>query len=118
VPVVTTPNIPLASRVASSLLQAAGLSELIARNAADYSHLAAALASRPHLLRSLQKKLRSSRDELPLFNSRAYADEFERVIFLFAEAQYAGAGRDSIRGSTMHVAVTDSLLRSAPAAGV
>ncbi len=95
--------------MASSLLQAAQLPELIARNSADYLHLAHALSSRPRTILSLQRKLRASRNSLPLFNSRAYADEFERVLFLFAEAQAAGGGGG--RGKGLHVMVTDAKVR-------
>ena len=111
VPVLSVPNVPLASRVASSLLQAANLSELIARNTADYLQMAHALSARPHIIRSLQTKLRTSRNSLPLFHSRAYADEFERVIMLFAEAQAAvdmGGGKGK---TAMNVAVTDASVR-------
>ncbi len=107
VPVLTTPNVPLASRVASSLLYAANLPELIARTADDYLHLVCALTQRPRLIRSLQSKLRAARNALPLFDSRSYADEFERVLFLFAEAQ-AAAGGGGGSGASMHVAVTDA----------
>jgi protein O-GlcNAc transferase len=110
VPVLTVPNVPLASRVASSLLQAAGLPELIARNQADYLHMARVLSARPQVIRSLQNKLRESRSTLPLFHSSAYANELERVIMLFAEAQ-AAVGGDAGRGSALHVAVTDSEIR-------
>jgi predicted O-linked N-acetylglucosamine transferase (SPINDLY family) len=82
VPVLSVPNVPLASRVASSLLQAVS----IARNAADYLHMARVLSARPQVIRSLQNKLRESRSTLPLFHSSAYANEFERMIMLFAEA--------------------------------
>jgi hypothetical protein len=105
VPVLSVPNVPLASRVASSLLQAAGLPELIARNEADYLHMARVLSARPQVIRSLQNKLRESRSTLPLFHSSAYANEFERVIMLFAEAQAA------VGGGALHVAVTDSETR-------
>jgi predicted O-linked N-acetylglucosamine transferase (SPINDLY family) len=111
VPVLTSPNIPLASRVASSLLQAANLTELIARDADDYLNMALLFASRPHILRSLQTKLRLSRAALPLFDSRSYADEFERVIMLFAEAQ-AASGVEGRGGKAMHVAVTDASSRA------
>ena len=105
VPVLSVPNVPLASRVASSLLQAAGLPELIARNEADYLHMARVLSARPQVIRSLQNKLRESRSTLPLFHSSAYANEFERVIMLFAEAQAA------VGGGALHIAVTDSETR-------
>jgi predicted O-linked N-acetylglucosamine transferase (SPINDLY family) len=111
VPVLTAPHVPLASRVASSLLHAAHLPELITRNADDYFHLARTLSSRPHLIRALQRKLRAARSSLPLFHSRAYADEFERVLFLFVEAQ-AAAGGGGGRGRSMHVAATDAAARA------
>ena len=116
VPVLSAPNVPLASRVASSLLLAANLPELVARNAEDYLNTAHALSARPHAIRSLQSKLRASRNSLPLFHSRAYADEFERVILLFAEAQ-AAVGGGGGKGTTMHVAVTDASFRAEGAGG-
>lgn len=77
VPVVTTLGDRHATRVSASLLQAAGFPEWIAKDEADFAHVAADLAadrSRLALLRtSMRERLRSS----ALLDGPAYA---QRVL--------------------------------------
>jgi protein O-GlcNAc transferase len=69
VPVVAMQGESFASRVAASLLQAVGMSELVTADLAAYESLALALACDPKRLQSLKRHLASQRMELPLFDA-------------------------------------------------
>jgi len=85
-PVLTCPGSTFASRVATSLLNAVGLPELITRSLADYEALALRLASDCTALASLRQKLARNRDKASLFDTErttrhleaAYASMWER----------------------------------------
>jgi protein O-GlcNAc transferase len=81
-PVVTVMGEAFAGRVAASLLQAIGMSELVTNNLADYEALALALARDPARLASLKEKLARNIAATPLFD----ADRFTRDL----EAAYLG----------------------------
>jgi predicted O-linked N-acetylglucosamine transferase (SPINDLY family) len=67
-PVLTRRGTAFASRVASSLLAAAGLSELIAESWDDYEALGLTLARDPARLSTLKQKLAAARSTAPLFD--------------------------------------------------
>ena len=69
VPVVTCPGQAFASRVASSLLHAIGLPELIAASVEDYEALALKLATDPAQLRRIREKLAANHGSYPLFDT-------------------------------------------------
>ena len=69
VPVVTCAGQAFAGRVASSLLQAAGLPELVTTSLADYENLALMLARDPGALASLREKLTRNIVTAPLFDT-------------------------------------------------
>lgn len=77
VPVLTYPGETFPSRVASSLLTAAGLPESIATDPADYKNRAIRLASDPTALRMLKKRLVAARASAPLFDTRGFAAALE-----------------------------------------
>ncbi len=77
VPVVTQAGGTFAARVAGSLLNAAGLPELIAANEDGYVALAAGIAAEPQRLNALKAKLRRERLTSPLFNVAAYTRALE-----------------------------------------
>lgn len=82
-PVLTCAGETLVSRVAGSLLRAAGLPELITTSPAEYESLALRLARVPTELAALRARLAAERDSCPLFDSRAQThhleDAFERM---------------------------------------
>lgn len=69
VPLITVKGNTFASRVASSLLTAIGLPELITANLAEYEHLAVQLATHPPEYQQLREKLERHRSQFPLFDT-------------------------------------------------
>jgi protein O-GlcNAc transferase len=69
VPVITCKGEAFAGRVASSLLLAAGLPELVTATLADYEALALKLAREPATLASLREKLARNKASAPLFDT-------------------------------------------------
>src|SRR5262249_38808192 len=76
VPVLTRRGETFAGRVATSLLHAVGLPELVTDNLADYETLALRLARDPTRLAGLQGRLLQNRTTCPLFDT----DRFRRHI--------------------------------------
>ncbi len=75
-PVLTCSGETFAARVASSLLDAIGLPELIAGSLEEYQALAHKLATRPDMLAEVRARLESNRMTRPLFDT----DRFRRHI--------------------------------------
>ena len=88
VPVITRCGETFASRVAASLLTAAGLPELITSSTEVYEALARELGRQPELLMGLKRRLEATRSESPLFNTAlctrnieaAYAQMWARAV--------------------------------------
>ena len=86
VPLLTCRGTAFSGRVATSLLGALGLPELVTETLADYEALALALAREPQRLRPLREKLALGRTTAPLFDTAAttraleaaYAQMWER----------------------------------------
>jgi len=76
-PVLTRCGQSFASRVASSLLHAVGLPELITHSAEAYEALAVELARNPQRLRALKAKLNANRLTSPLFNTPLFTKHIE-----------------------------------------
>ena len=87
-PLVTQRGSAYAGRVATSLLTAAGVPELIAQTAEDYEFLALALARDPARLGALREKLIVNRTSAPLFDTPRLARNLEA---LYREMLAAGA---------------------------
>jgi protein O-GlcNAc transferase len=79
VPVITLRGSHFASRVASSILTAIGLSELITHTLEEYEALAVGLACDPGELRGIQEKLLSNRLTEPLFDTPRFARNLEKA---------------------------------------
>ena len=77
VPVVTLKGGTHGARFGASLLQNAGLPELVAEDAAQYVEIAKLLASSPETLRMLREKQRDMLLASPLMNFRQYVQEVE-----------------------------------------
>lgn len=78
-PLVTRIGETFASRVAASLLNAAGLPELVTSSPDAYFDLAFGLATNPSRLRKLRARLVADRMNCPLFDSERFARDLERV---------------------------------------
>jgi predicted O-linked N-acetylglucosamine transferase (SPINDLY family) len=76
-PVLTCAGQTFASRVASSLLRAVGLPELVTNSLADYEALALKLARDPAALKAIKNKLAANRTATPLFDSDRFRKNIE-----------------------------------------
>lgn len=95
IPLVTLPGRTFAGRVASSLLTTHGFSELIASDPEDYFDIALKLALDPVLLRDVRSRIDARRFISPLFDTRLFAGDLERL--------YQSIWADSSSGSTSRV---------------
>ena len=80
VPMITTAGDSFVSRVASSVLHAADLPDLVAADIQTYGQLALELAQDPERLRSVRQRLASSRTGCALFDSEQYARDLEALF--------------------------------------
>jgi predicted O-linked N-acetylglucosamine transferase (SPINDLY family) len=85
-----------ASRVAASLLQAIGLSELIANDQEKYKTMAISLASNPEKLKQIRKKLAANRLTTPLFNTDLFATHIETAFLRMYEQYHADLPADHL----------------------
>lgn len=81
-PVLTCVGRSFASRVAASLLTAAGVPQLIAPDLPAYEKLAFKLSGDPSLLDSVRQQLLVNRDSCPLFDSERYTRHLEDALAL------------------------------------
>ena len=77
VPLVTCLGMTFAGRVAASVLEAAGLPELVTVNLEDYESLALQLAKEPAVLQKLREKLARNRQQCAFFDSDRYRRHIE-----------------------------------------
>ena len=76
-PIVTKLGQGFAARVAGSLLNAVGLTELITENEQDYEALILELATNPVKLANVREKLAVNRLSQPLFDTQQYTKHLE-----------------------------------------
>ena len=76
-PLVTCPGSSFAARVAGSLLNAVGLSELITTSLPEYEALALSLARQPERLAGIREKLAHNRGTFPLFDTHRFTRHLE-----------------------------------------
>lgn len=89
-PVLTCLGQSFAARVAASLLNAIGLSELITTTQQDYENLAVELASTPDRLQSIKQKLARNRLAAPLFDAKKFTGHLETAYKAMHERFRAG----------------------------
>lgn len=89
-PVLTCAGKTFASRVAGSLLKAAGLPELITYSLEDYETLALRLARNPLQLTEIRQKLESTRLQTPLFDIERFTRNIEKSYQTMWDAWQAG----------------------------
>jgi predicted O-linked N-acetylglucosamine transferase (SPINDLY family) len=90
VPLVTRAGETFVSRVAASVLAAAGVPELVAPDLAAYEALALALARDPARLQALRGHLAAARDHSELFDSVRHARRLEGLYERMLGAHLAG----------------------------
>jgi predicted O-linked N-acetylglucosamine transferase (SPINDLY family) len=76
-PVLTWIGKSFAARVAASLLNAIGLSELITHSQEEYEALAIELATQPIKIKQIKERLAANRQSCPLFNTPLYTRHIE-----------------------------------------
>lgn len=76
-PIVTLQGQSFAARVASSLLTAMGLPQLITHSAEQYENLAVEIATNPHMLTEIKNTIGANKQETPLFNSALTTQQIE-----------------------------------------
>ena len=90
VPLITRKGTTFPGRVAASLLEAAGIPDLVTENAEDFETLSVKLAADPRALKSVRARLASNKSTCALFDT----DRFRRNI----EAAYAEMWRRWLAG--------------------
>ncbi|KAL3321185.1 hypothetical protein Ciccas_000142 [Cichlidogyrus casuarinus] len=95
-PVVTLPLETLASRVASSQLNALGTPELVADSNEDYIRIATKLGQDRDYLRAVRAKVTLLRDSSGLFDAKAYASDLEDVLYKMWHRYEQGLSPDHI----------------------
>jgi predicted O-linked N-acetylglucosamine transferase (SPINDLY family) len=96
-PVLTCMGSTFASRVAASLLKAAGLPELITNSLQEYEAMALALASDPRRLALLKEKLAHNHSTSPLFDTASFTRHLEAAYQTMWERHQRGYPPDHIR---------------------
>ncbi len=96
-PVLTCMGSTFASRVGASVLQAAGLPELIATTPEHYERLAVDLASEPQRLAAIRAKLTDGRRTAALFDTAASARSLEAAYLTMYDRYHAGLPPEHIR---------------------
>jgi predicted O-linked N-acetylglucosamine transferase (SPINDLY family) len=89
-PVVTRIGETFPGRVASSLLQAVGLPELVTATSAEYEALALKLARTPDHLAAVRRKLAANRLREPLFDTARWTRDVETLYHRMIERHRAG----------------------------
>jgi len=79
-PLITTPGGTFPGRVATSLLQAAGMPELVAASLSDYEAMALKLARDADALAALRTKLKTGRNACPLFDTQRFTRHLEAAF--------------------------------------
>jgi protein O-GlcNAc transferase len=88
VPVLTLPGTTFAGRVASSILKAARLPDLIASSLDEYQAMAIAFARRPELIAAIKTRLKANLGATPLFDTRLFTRRLE-AAFATMHARHA-----------------------------
>jgi protein O-GlcNAc transferase len=77
-------------RIASSLLHAVGLADMVTNNLQDYEALALRLAGDPSHLRAIRRKLEQNRKSYPLFDTERFRDHIEAAYMQMWELWQCG----------------------------
>eukprot|EP00177_Eucheuma_denticulatum_P007863 GFKZ01014308.1.p1 GENE.GFKZ01014308.1~~GFKZ01014308.1.p1 ORF type:complete len:1308 (-),score=154.88 GFKZ01014308.1:458-4381(-) len=113
VPMITCPGSLFASRVAASLLTAAGVPELIAKDMLEYEDLAVELATNRGKLDSIRARIEHSRNTNALFDTERWVRNVEALYWRAWENFADGNGPIHIFGTDVY---DGSTMLSRPAA--
>lgn len=102
-PVLTCSGQSFPSRVAGSLLQAAGLPELVTHTVADYEQLALALARDPDRLAALKARLMERQCDSALFDVDAFTRHLETAYLAMWRQSQLGGARDALSAPAVAV---------------
>lgn len=100
-PVLTCTHGAFAGRVATSLLNACGLPELVAADLEDYEQLALGLASAPLRLSAIKDKLREGKASRALFDINQYMHDLEAAFSYMADIKHRGEAPESFAVSDL-----------------
>jgi protein O-GlcNAc transferase len=89
-PVLTCTGSTFGGRVATSLLSALGLTELVADGLPNYRECALKLARNPQMLAALRARLAAHRDSFPLFNTQRFTLHIEAAYTAMWERHQRG----------------------------
>jgi protein O-GlcNAc transferase len=89
-PVLTCRGHTFASRVAASILLAAGMPELVTHHLEEYEAVALELAREPPALHSIRQRLTASRRTCPLFDTRRFRRHIETAYMTMCEISWRG----------------------------
>lgn len=95
-PMVTMPGDTLASRVAASQLTCLGCPELIAKSRQEYEDTAVKLGTDLEFLKKIRAKVWKQRISSPLFNTKLYTMDLERMYLLMWDHYSAGNKPDHL----------------------
>lgn len=95
-PLVTLPDEAFTTRVAASLLNAVGLGELVARDAAHYETIVLELLRDRERLAAMRARLVEGRDTLPLFDAERFSRDLEALYERMAARARAGLAPDHL----------------------
>ena len=96
-PVLTCPGRTLATRVAASILHAAGMDDLAVRDMEAYEELAVALANRPQRLSELKLRLAKTRRTCALFDTSRFVRNLEAAYVRMHEMRLRGEAPASFK---------------------
>jgi predicted O-linked N-acetylglucosamine transferase (SPINDLY family) len=99
-PVLTCSGQSFPSRVAGSLLHAAGLPELVTHSMADYEQLALALARDPARLAALKQRLAERQRDSALFDVDRFTRHLETTYIAMWRQSQLGGARDALSAPT------------------
>jgi len=96
-PVLTHMGSSMASRMATSLLNTLGLSELITESSQDYEAAAIELGNNSEKINQIRQKLKKNKLTSPLFNTPLFTRNLEKVFRQIYERHHSGLSPDHIR---------------------
>jgi predicted O-linked N-acetylglucosamine transferase (SPINDLY family) len=102
VPVITCTGKTFPGRVASSLLHAVGMPELVTASLAEYEELALTLARNPERLAALKEKLARNRNTEPLFDTARFTRDLESAYIKMWERQQSQLSPESFAVASAH----------------
>jgi predicted O-linked N-acetylglucosamine transferase (SPINDLY family) len=97
-PVLTWPGEAFASRVAASVISAAGLADLVVPDLETYQRTAIHLAHHPEEARKLRARLIAGRGTAPLFDTPRFVKNLEKAYLVMWETCVAGRAVGPIEG--------------------